>query len=136
MFFKRRAHPLPKFPPKLIPTFRKLCVAIAQDEIPALQHRMEEMFVEDREENRDNPLYDARLSRHIEDRCRLLLHMYGEVSTRHRALILGAVRYCVATGDAMPDEHFATGKEDDARILNHVLEEIGITDQFIELDRG
>ncbi|MEZ4752837.1 MAG: hypothetical protein R3A13_00780 [Bdellovibrionota bacterium] len=51
----------------------------------------------------------------------------------NKSKIVGAVRYFAVAEDPFPDETFASGFDDDARVLNHVLEELGLEEYYIDL---
>jgi uncharacterized membrane protein YkvA (DUF1232 family) len=73
------------------------------------------------------------LAEEIAARCFFLLDRYAAAETEHRRLIVGAISYFVIDDDGAEDEGFATGFDDDARVINYVLEELGIDDQFIDV---
>ena len=52
-------------------------------------------------------------------------------SSIERPKIAGAVRYFVAGDDPFDDSIFASGLFDDQRIVNHVLEELGLNEHFV-----
>ncbi len=65
-----------------------------------------------------------------------LLSHYESFPQRKQSLIVGGIRYFIAEDDALNDLVFYTGLDDDAKILNYVLEELGIEDMYIRLDGG
>lgn len=131
MIFKRRLHPLPKFPAEVASTFRGLCTRIEVNELPQLRSEMEATFREIRSsiDRLDEKLIDA-----LEQRCFLLLEVYPQADRQQQSMILGALRYVALEEDPFDDAEFASGFDDDAKVVNHVLEEIGLADQAINLD--
>jgi uncharacterized membrane protein YkvA (DUF1232 family) len=55
-------------------------------------------------------------------------------SKNQQALIVGGVRYFTLDDDLISDAAFFTGFDDDAKILNYVLAQIGVNDRFIRLE--
>lgn len=76
---------------------------------------------------------DLPTAEEVAARCRLLLEHYEEFSPKEKALVAGAVRYFVVEDDPFSDDVFASGFDDDARVVNHVLELLGIDGMYIEL---
>ena len=59
---------------------------------------------------------------------------YNSFSGDQQAFIVGGVRYFTLDEDLVSDVAFFTGLDDEAKILNHVLDQIGINDRFIRLE--
>ncbi|NDC38259.1 MAG: hypothetical protein EBZ48_09435 [Proteobacteria bacterium] len=133
MFFDKRHHPLPAFPPGAAATFRRLCKSLPPSEIPELLQSLERCVDEIRSEAKDNPLLQLPLIESLHDRARFLLEQYEQFPESQRKLIIGAVYYFAIDQDSSPDVEFATGFDDDAKVMNHVLEELGIEGMFIEI---
>ncbi|MCB0346753.1 MAG: SseB family protein [Bdellovibrionales bacterium] len=77
---------------------------------------------------------DQRLMNAIAERAMMLIEVYPRRSTKEKALITGAVRYFWSHRDAIPDSTSLIGLDDDARVMNFVLEELGFEEAFIDLD--
>ncbi len=135
LMFKKKQHNLPKFPPAVLPTFEKLCIEIPEEEIPELMTEYREVCKKRGEAAQKNPLFDKVLAAEIQNRCEQLLLVYPRITSAHRKLVIGAVRYCAAIQDGFSEDTFAAGLRDDAQVINYVLEEIGIEDAFIELQK-
>lgn len=75
---------------------------------------------------------DRQLLSQIEAACRFMLDAYGDAGENERALIVGALRYCFIADDAISDEAFAAGYLDDVKVINHVLEKLGVLDKCIK----
>jgi hypothetical protein len=134
MFFSRRKHKLPNFPEEAIPTFRSLCEVLPDEAIPDLSDKLDEAY--DTYENRslENPLMNMRRVQQIYDVAHYLLRQYHSFANHEKSLIVGAVRYFLDDDDVALGAEFFTGFDDDAKIMNHVLEELGVEDRFIRLD--
>lgn len=132
MFFKRRLHTLPKFPPQIIPMFKSLCIDIPLEQLTELRGEFDQVWQKKMEEARGNIGYNKNIADKLYGACKLLLDAYEEIPAKNRRLAVGAIRYCVATEDAYSDELFAAGQHDDVQVINFVLEELGFLDSFIE----
>lgn len=133
MGFFGNTHKLPRFPEALIPTFRRLCEPLPVDMIAELQRDFEGAVRETASRAQANPRIDKRRLEQVAERCRLMMQRYEEFSTEQRALIIGAVRYFALVDDVLADDTFASGLDDDAKVVNYVLEELGVEDCFIEV---
>jgi len=133
IFGRRRQHPLPKFPNTVIPAFRGLCREIPLEQIDEVRREVEQALAEMKGRAAERPNLNLLLAEEITARCFLLLDHYSAAEPEHRRLIIGAISYFVIDDDGAEDEGFATGFDDDAKVINHVLEELGIEGQFIDL---
>jgi uncharacterized membrane protein YkvA (DUF1232 family) len=128
-----KKHKLPAFPESAAATFRGLCEPLpvdALDEIRAdFENCVKSMLAEAGPESRISP----KMIEQISDCCRYLFEVYPNHSREQQALIIGAVRYFIVIDDALPDTLYASGLDDDARVINFVLEELGIEDRYIAL---
>lgn len=127
------AHPLPKFPPGLVRRFRSLCEVLPISATDELRREFLFKAKETKEKAQSNRRMNKKRLDDIIDRCVLLLDIFPDARDQERALIVGALRYFVVDGDELPDEHFCTGFDDDARVINHVLEQLGIEGKFISI---
>jgi hypothetical protein len=59
------------------------------------------------------------------------LEKYAEHSPAEQALIIGAVRYFAVADDPFDDATFASGFFDDIKVMNHVLERLGMEDRCL-----
>lgn len=126
-------YPLPKFPNHIAPAFKKLCQPIPVEDIPALRLEIFNYMGRAEEENNKNTLVNLPLARQIAQIASFLLDNYEDYSDVHKGLIVGAVNYFISDGDGISDFNFASGLNDDAQILNHVLEKLKIKDKFIQI---
>lgn len=134
MIFKRTHHPLPKFPPTVRPTFRNLCESLPVENVLAYKDEIENELVSIRERAKENSFINVALAEKLSEKCHLLLDIYEQYDRKKQALMVGAIRYFALANDSFSEEDFASGFDDDAKVMNHVLEELGIEDQFIDLD--
>ena len=134
MFFGRRLrHPLPKFPATVIPAFRQLCREIGVEHLGEVRGEVEHCLAELRNRAANYPHLNLPLAEDVAARCLLLLEHFERSDVESRKLIMGAVSYFVVDDDGAGDDSFATGFDDDARVVNHVLEQLGIEDHFIDV---
>ena len=133
--FRRRRHKLPKFPPNAAGLFRSLSEALPATEISelsiALNRYLEELEGDlDTEDN-----LNFALATELIACCRKLLDIYAQVSDKQRAMIVGAIRYLVSDDDGVNDAALMCGFDDDAQVVNHVLEEVGLLEHCIDYRR-
>lgn len=126
-FSSSRRYPLPQFPPSVIPTFRAACEVLSPE---AFAELMDAVNAELGEAIAD-PRADTKLHKQISSACQLLMNAYPDADRRVKSLIVGALRYCALSEDALSDQAFAAGYYDDVKVLNHVLEQAGIEGSFI-----
>ena len=127
----KKRFPLPKFPDTIRPTFRALCAIISEEELAQLRdmvHKTEASIIS---KSATNGNIDKDIVDDIARACLYLLDRYSEVNPQHQKLITGAVRYFIAEDDPFDDTIFASGLDDDIRIVNHVYEELGFDDRYI-----
>jgi hypothetical protein len=134
VFWKRKLHKLPKFPPNVIPTFYSLCQVVGEEEISALREAVNHSFRALEGTADDNHYVDLETARDLEELCYFLLSVYKEYPQIKQRLIVGAVRYIAIAEDPFDDSIFASGYFDDKRILNFVLNELGIEGKFLKVD--
>ncbi len=103
------------------------------EEIDGLRELVDACIANTRDDAQESPRVDLRTAEDVAQRCRLLLDHYEEFTDDEKALVIGAVRYFVVDEDPFSDDVFASGFDDDAHIVNHVLEQLGIEGMFIEL---
>lgn len=133
IFGRRYTHPLPKVPANVRTTFKNMCGLVSPEELSELSALLEQSIEKTRDLSLSSPRIDIRLAEEIASRCRLLLEHYQEFSDAEKMMIIGAVRYFVVDDDPFSDDTFASGFDDDAQVINHVLEHLGIEGMFIEL---
>lgn len=134
MFFRRRSrHPLPKFPGTVADAFHTLCREIGVEQLDEVRTEIEKTITALRERVGEKPNLNLPMAEEIAARCFLLLDRYPNSNPEERRLIVGAISYFVIDDDCADDDAFATGFDDDARVMNHVLERLGIENQFIDV---
>lgn len=110
-----------------------MCAELTVPEVEELGHLIDIAIEKTRDEAQTSNRVDIVTAEEVAARCRLLLEHYEEFSSRERAMVVGAVRYFVVEEDPFSDDVFASGFDDDARVVNHVLEQLGIDGMYIEL---
>jgi hypothetical protein len=133
IFGRRYNYPLPKVPANVRTTFNNMCGVVSEEELKELTLLLEQTMEKTRELAMNSARIDLRLAEEISSRCRLLLEHYDEFTPQEQAFVIGAVRYFVVDDDPFSDDTFASGFDDDAQVINHVLEHLGIEGMYIEL---
>ena len=133
MFWRKSKHKLPKFPATVIPAFRSVCQHLVPEEAQKLRAFVDKNVETIRAAKDKNLSLDLKLAERIAERCYYLLDHYEEYPPKYRAAVIGAIRYFAVGADAFSDMAFATGLDDDAKIINYVLEMVGAIDQCIEI---
>lgn len=128
---KKQKYPLPPPPSSISATFAQLCMGYSADEVQQLIGLVESADRRFTDAALDYLGPDLSLVKQLLGRSRLLLMDYAGYSPQHQSLIIGAVRYFVLRSDAFPDSTPIVGLDDDVLVMNHVLEELGLVDQFI-----
>lgn len=135
MVLRRRKHNLPKFPPLVRKTFRKLKETLPASDVAAYKTEVERALADIEKSGETNHFIDIRLARELADRCMQLLDLYPQYDVSQQAMIVAAIRYFAISHDSFSEEHFASGFDDDVKVMNHVLEEIGLEGRYIEIHR-
>lgn len=133
MIFRRKKHKLPQFPPDAIPTFHRLCEQLPPESVPDLREELKSAYTRLMTLAQERPLIDTDKVTALFDRAIFLLTHYDELDPPHRGLVIGALRYFVADEEGLSDTHFASGFDDDVRVMNYVLEELGFSEECIDL---
>jgi hypothetical protein len=131
MAFVRERFPLPRFPQTVIPTFRSLCSAVSDEDAAQLISQLQAHLSQIEQDATTAPLLNVDLAHSIGRMSLYLLKRYPEFSIEHKALIIGAIRYFAFAEDALAESTFACGFDDDAKVMNYVLEKLGLEDRAI-----
>jgi hypothetical protein len=110
-----------------------MCEAIPADSIAKVVPQVDQCLDSFRELAKTHRRLNIFLAEEIGKRCHYLLEHYADFDPEHQAYIMGAVKYFAIAEDALSETDFATGFDDDARVMNHVLEELGLEDMYIEV---
>ena len=131
--FRRRQHRLPKFPPDAEANFHRLCRELPASDVPSLLESLRRCVDEILLEAKHNALIQPPLIEALNSSAKFLLEQYEQFSVAQRRLIIGAVYYFAMNEDGSPDSALATGFDDDVRIMNYGLEELGVEGMFIDI---
>jgi uncharacterized membrane protein YkvA (DUF1232 family) len=132
IFFKRQKYKLPNFPPNAKQNFIRYCECISLEKLNSLKDSLIESYSRLNKNADTNDFIDKKALVALYERALFLIDSYDSFDERQQALVVGAIRYFILDDDGIDDEVFATGFADDIKIMNYVLQEIGIEDQFIE----
>jgi hypothetical protein len=133
-FFRRQRFKLPKFPPELVPMFKALCQPVLDEELEHLRAAIGEHVTQLRTTAAAGANVDVASAEELAETCYFLLEYYPCCAPEQRALIVGAVRYFAMADDSFDERAFASGCQDDKRVVNHVLERLGIDDHYLNED--
>ena len=97
--------------------------------ILSLRRCVDEILVE----AKTNSLIQTGLIHSLDASAQFLLENYEQFSVPQRRLIIGAVYYFAMSEDGSPDSTLATGFDDDIKVMNYVLEELGVEGMFIDI---
>lgn len=114
-------------------TFRLLCETLDDQQVKELRNAVDQHFLDAIENSKTIETYDIDSARILVDCCYFLLDSYREFDEKQQSLIVGAVRYFAIADDPFDDETFATGFHDDMRVMNYVLEELGIEGRYFDV---
>jgi tRNA A37 N6-isopentenylltransferase MiaA len=131
--FSWKKHKLPKFPDGAAEVFKSLCASIEEDQATALRVLLQETYEEMKANSHNNPRMNVARLEEVYSTASYLMNHYSSFSPHEQTLIVGAVRYFAIDQDVANDLAFFTGLDDDAKILNYVLEQIGVNDRYIKL---
>lgn len=113
--------------------FIAACVPTLAAELPGLRLRTQAYLAWVRKEASGNPTMDLDMANRIADTLSRLLDEPDQYGEQERALLRGAVDYFVDSQDDANDLTDAIGFDDDARVLNAVLEACGRRDLLIQI---
>lgn len=119
--------------PRLERVFNPLCAILSDGQIAALSCDVEAHLKKIRSILARNEFLDLALAERTTNALLALLNDYPKYPDPHRALVVGAARYFVMDQDAENDLHSLLGFDDDAAVLNFVLDAIGRPDLKVNL---
>jgi len=132
--FLKKSHKLPKFPDGAADMFRSLCKTLSKDEAELLAEQLHDAYARMLAQSGSSPHMNVRRLEEVYSVASYLMEHYPSFSKDQQALIVGGVRYFALDDDLVSDAAFFTGFDDDAKILNYVLAQIGVNDRFIRLE--
>jgi uncharacterized membrane protein YkvA (DUF1232 family) len=124
----------PPAPPtvKELALFAQLCCDLPPEGLAKLSDGVRNYVNELEAEQSKSELVAVDLAIAVRDRLQRLFSLIEELSAKQRVLLVGAARYFISKDDAIPDTRACTGLDDDVRIVNHVLKELGRAEWSIE----
>ena len=131
-FFKRKQHPLPKFPDHVIPTFQALCESVPVDSLSTVSNDLLVYVNVVREQSLEHQHVNIELADALIAGCQKMLEAYPSLDEKLQGYVVGALRYFVHNEDGVGDMAFGSGFDDDAKVINFVLEEIGVEGFFVD----
>lgn len=135
MFFSKKNHKIPSYPKEIAKIFKSYCIDIDNEkDIETLKIKVIEEVENAKKRKKEGMYIDVKMAEEIAKRCLYLLKNFSTFSQEQKRLVTGGVCYFAVSDDPLSEEIFASGYDDDAKIINHVLEEIGIDDMYIDLE--
>jgi len=131
MIFWRRKYPLPKFPRTVVSQFQEFCEELPDERVEEFLPEVAECIEHFRELSTQFPILNMQLVERIGEVCVELLKIYPQCSPRHKKMIVGAIRYFASVEDSLSETTYASGLDDDVRVLNHVIEDLKRDDLLI-----
>lgn len=131
--FKFSKHKLPKFPKFVIPLFNRLCQNLSQEAINELEVEVEKYKDKLYAVSTEHGGIDIDLLNGLYRSSKYLMSEFGRLDEEQRKLAIGAIQYFIAEDDPLGDLDFESGLNDDARVMNHVLEKLGYMEQIIKI---
>jgi hypothetical protein len=130
-----RRYPIPSKPENLKEVFLSFCEDLKEDQRQLILQRLNDRHASLQSQQEEVFLGpNSVLGVQIAAVCIKLVESYSQFSGEQRELIAGATLYFLAERDFTPDDTPIVGYDDDARLLNHVLERIGQDDFFVSID--
>jgi hypothetical protein len=123
-------YPLPTEPPDIRSLFESFCEVLPAQDLSFLDGQLS-AFKQRVSQAHKTPDRTSRLGEELYLRASLLLRLYTSFPKASQSLAVGAIRYLVRRTDGIDDDHPVRGLDDDVDVMNHVLERIGLADQFI-----
>jgi len=122
---------LPGTPSEVATTFLNLCRSFPLEAIPQLTQAVS-ATVDKFDQTKDSYLGpDIHIVHLISEQINFLLDNYQNYSDEQQQLIVGAVRFFIIEKDCIPDYTPITGLDDDLKVLNYVLGQLGLQDRII-----
>lgn len=130
MIFKTKLHQLPKFPESIRTEFFNQCEPLKDSQLEEFKQAMT-LHLAARRAEQPGELIDSTTLAGLVAATRELLSRLSELTSAEVNLAVGAIRYFLQSEDAISDQSFATGLVDDARVMNYVLEELGLEEFYV-----
>lgn len=111
--------------------FRRLCIDTSAEELERLTEVVGIHL--DLVKTNAGPSTDVETAELVAQAATELLGFSQEFDRRERALVRGAIEYFILNDDASDDLEDVLGFDDDARVLNSVLDRIGRADLKVRL---
>lgn len=126
-------HFKPSLPPRLSEALQKNCADCPPDEIESLRAEVQAHLSQLKHELHHNEFLDIGTTGKIAAVLDRLLSHLDKFPPDHRPLIVGAARYFIQDLDLEPDSRSILGMDDDVKVLNYVLEQVGLSNLRVEL---
>ena len=112
--------------------FSKLCEFQPESALPNIREHIASALESLRSQNKAFLGPNLKLAEAIAASCNKLVDAYPALSNEHKRLAIGAIRYFLVHMDTLPDSKPLVGLDDDALVLNHVIEQTALKIGFVE----
>lgn len=129
-----KKYPIPDYPPSIGLEFTKLCKSAVTDDASLIGNKINLFRMKlTMWENPKSPVspHDVKLATMLLERANFMLSNFSKYSDSQKRLVSAAINYLNLQRDGINDETPVVGLQDDVKIFNHVLEELGVTNKFI-----
>jgi uncharacterized membrane protein YkvA (DUF1232 family) len=120
-------------PAKTEKIFLPLCQELPEGEVEMVKREISDYLHQVRTRITQNEFLDLSMAAQISTLLHFLLDRYPTYTREQKALIIGAARYFIKEDDAEHDVHSLLGLDDDAMVLNFVLDATNHADKKIAL---
>ncbi len=125
-------HTLPPKAAKIQEAFQQLCEWRPYTQAQVLIEHVNSALSKILEREKSFAALDVKLARALTEKSLHLISHYTNYNEEQQSLIIGAVRYYICHIDSLPDDEARIGLDDDALVMNHVLEKLGFSEGYIE----
>jgi uncharacterized membrane protein YkvA (DUF1232 family) len=130
--FRFKKYNLPDFPAGAAELFESFSVELSYAEFSKLRDRYDEYvdFLTNSFDSKDIK-FNRTVVRGLIKALNVLFEAYNDRDLEQKKLIVGAINYFIEDEDGLSDLEYYSGFDDDAQIVNYVLEELEIEGYFI-----
>ena len=120
--------------PEILSILENLSEDLNQTELAGLVSMLDDYLKEIKSALATNEFINVELGQIIWHRCHDLVSHYTELDSAGRSAVVGAVRYFIESEDAEDDLDSVIGLEDDAQVVNYVIQQTGLDIPLIDLE--
>ena len=129
-----KKYPIPAYPPSISLTFAKLCQGADPEGESQLESKIgffrSKISAWERAKP-PQPPHVIKVATALLESALFMARSASKYTKEKQVLIAAAINYLNMESDGINDKTPIVGLQDDAKIFNHVLEELEVTDRFI-----